>query len=147
MSLLRTRTLRTGASFVALAGVFALSLTAPIPTLPDEGEASVVRIVRERLPGWTVEHVDRSWEGAFAVVTTCADREMAFQYRPGHGLPPDAAWLQPSDSDTRERLVTISDHWRHLVWYGDPAIVATLTCQEELAGGSGETASEQSEYD
>ena len=146
MSRFARRTFRTGASFVALAGVLALSLTVPIPSLPDEGEASVVRIVRERLPGWTVQDVERSWEGAFAVVTTCADREMGFQYRPGNGLSRDAAWLHPRDGYARERLASISDHWRHLVWYGDPAIVPTLSCEEELAGGS-ETAAERSEYD
>ena len=146
MSILRRRTFRTGASFVALAGVLALSLTVPIPRIPDEGEATVVRVVRERLPGWTVEHIDRSWEGAFAVVTSCADREMGFQYRPAHGLAPEAAWLHPSDMYTRERLASISDHWRHLVWLGDPAIVPTLSCEEELAGGN-ETAGERSEYD
>jgi hypothetical protein len=146
MSILRRRTFRTGASFVALAGVLALSLTVPMPSLPDAGEASVVRVVRERLPGWTVEHIDRSWEGAFAVVTACADREMGFQYRPGHGLAPGSAWLNPNDGYTRDRLASISDHWRFLVWFGDPAIVATLSCEEELAGGS-ETAAERSDYD
>jgi hypothetical protein len=140
----RRRTFRTGASFVALAGVLALSLTVPIPSLPDEAEASVVRVVHERLPGWTVEHVDRSWEGAFVVVTACADREMGFQLRPG--MAPVSAWLHPSDTFTRERLASVSDHWRHLVWYGDPAIAATLSCEEELAGGR-EMASAPSKYD
>lgn len=140
----RNRTFRTGASFVALAGVLALSLTVPIPSLPDLGEASVVRVVRERLPGWTVEHIDRSWEGAFVVVTACADREMGFQIRPE--LSPDSAWLHPSDAFTRERLASVSDHWRHLVWYGDPAIAPTLSCEEELAGGS-EMASEPTKFD
>lgn len=140
----RSRTFRTGASFVALAGVLAVSLTVPIPSLPDEGEASVVRVLHERLPGWTVEHIDRSWENAFVVVAACADRELGFQLRPG--LAPDSGWLNPSDTFTRERLASISDHWRHLVWYGDPAIAATLSCEEELAGGS-VMASEPSEYD
>jgi hypothetical protein len=140
----RRRTFRTGASFVALAGVLALSLTVPIPSLPDQGEASVVRVVRERLPGWSVEHIDRSWENAFVVVTACADREMGFQVRPG--LAPGSAWLNPSDAFTRERLASVSDHWRELVWYGDPAIAATLSCEEELAGGS-EMASEASAFD
>ena len=146
MSISGNPTFRAGASFVALAGVLAFSLTVPIPSLPDEGEASVVRIVRERLPGWTVEHVDRSWEGAFAVVTSCADRELGFQYRPGHGLSPDDAWLNPSDTYTRERLASTSDHWRHLIWYADPAIMITLSCREELAGGS-TAGSQQSDYD
>jgi hypothetical protein len=146
MSDLRRRTFRTGASVVALAGVLALSLTAPIPSFPDEREASVARVVRERLPGWTVERIDGSWEGAYAIVTTCADREMGFQYRPGHGASQNDAWLHPSDAYTRERLASISDHWRHLVWYDDPAIIDTLSCQEELAG-SDETALDRSTYD
>src|SRR5687767_13243205 len=103
MTFLRRRTIRTGASFVALAGILALSLTVPIPSTPDEGEAAVARIVRKRLPGWTVERINRSWEGAFSVVTMCAGREMGFQYVPGHGLPPDNAWLQPNDPYARER--------------------------------------------
>jgi len=146
MRILHRRTLRTGASFVALAGILALSLTVPIPSAPDQGEAAVASIVAKRLPGWTVERINRSWEGAYSVVTVCAGREMGFQYVPGHGLPPDNAWLQPSDPYTRERLATISDHWRHLVWYEDPAIVDTLSCQEELAGGR-DTTLDQSAYD
>jgi hypothetical protein len=146
MNILRRRTIRTGASFVALAGILALSLTVPIPSAPDEGEAAVASIVGKRLPGWTVERINRSWEGAYSVVAMCAGREIGFQYVPGHGLPPDNAWLQPSDQYTRERLATISDHWRHLVWYDDPAIMDTLSCQEELAGG-GDTALDRSVYD
>jgi hypothetical protein len=146
MTILRRRTIRTGASFVALAGVLALSLTVPIPSLPDHGEAAVARIVQNRLPGWSVERIKRSWEGAYSVVTTCAGRQVGFQYVPGHGLGPNNAWLQPNDLYSRERLASISDHWRYLVWYADPAIVDTLSCKEELAGG-GDTALDRSEYD
>jgi hypothetical protein len=146
MTLLRRRTLSTGASVIALAGVLAFSLWVPIPSFPDDGEAAVVRVVRERLPGWTVEDVDRSWEGAYTVVTTCAGRQMGFHYVPGHGLPQEAAWLRPNDGYAWERLAGISDHWRHLVWYPDPIIVDTHSCQEELAGGE-ETAVEASAYD
>jgi hypothetical protein len=133
--MLHRRTIRTGASFVALAGVLSLSLTVPIPSLPDSGTAAVAEVINRRLPGWTVDRIDRSWEGAYAIVTTCAGRQLGFQYVPGHGLAPGAAWLQPNDLDARERLASISDHWRHLVWYDDPAIIDTLSCQEELAGG------------
>ena len=146
MTIHRRRTIRTGASFVALAGVLALSLTVPIPSSPDDGEAAVARVVEDRLPGWTVEHIKRSWEGAYSVVTTCAGRQMGFQYVPGHGLGPNNAWLQPNDLYSRERLATISDHWRHLVWYDDPAIVATLSCQDEIAGGN-ETSFDRAGYD
>lgn len=146
MTTLRRRTIRTGASFVALAGVLALSLTVPIPSVPDDGEAAVERVVAKRLPGWTIDRVNRSWEGAYSVVTTCAGRELGFQYVPGHGLPQENAWLQPNDPFARERLESISDHWRYLVWYDDPAIVDTLSCEEEIAGG-GETARERTQYD
>jgi hypothetical protein len=141
-----SRTWRTGASFVALAAVLALSLTVPIPSLPDVGEASVRRVVHERLPGWTVERVNRSWEGAFTVVTVCAGRQLGFQYVPGHGLPERNAWLRPNDDFARQRLASISDDWRDLVWYEDPAIVDTLSCQEELFGGD-EVARHASRYD
>lgn len=140
------RTIRTGASFVALAGVLALSLTIPIPSFPDRGEAAVVRVIGKRLPGWTVERINRSWEGAYSVVTVCAGRQVGFQYVPGHGLAPEDAWLQPTDLYSRERLASISDHWRHLVWYDEPAMVDSLSCQEELAG-RGDTALDRAEYD
>jgi hypothetical protein len=124
-----------GASFVALAGVFALSLTAPIPYLPDDGRQAVMHEVNERLPGWSVERIERSWEGAFSVVALCAGRELGFQFVPGHGLPARDAWIQPNDAFSRERLRGVSDHWRALVWYDDPAIMNTLSCHEEIAGG------------
>jgi hypothetical protein len=128
---------RAGASFLALAGILALSLTVPIPRLPDDGEAAVRGVIRERLPGWIVERVERSWEGGYSVVAVCAGRQIGFQYVPGHGLPANDAWLQPSDLYTRERLATISDDWRRLVWYDDPAIMDSLSCREEIAGGRG----------
>lgn len=132
----RRRPWQAGASFVALAGVLAISMTVPIPRLPDGDQERVTRVVRERLPGWIVERVDRTWEGAYVVVAACAGRQIGFQYVPGHGLPARDAWLQPSDAYSRERLATISDHWRALVWYDDPAIVDSLSCRDELAGGS-----------
>ena len=141
----RRRTIRTGASFVAIAGVLSLSLTVPIPSLPDGGTAAVAEVVNRRLPGWTVDRIDRSWEGAYVVVTTCAGRQLGFQYVPGHGLGPGDAWLQPNDLDARERLASISDHWRYLVWYEDPALVDTLSCQEEIAGRPAATL--DSDYD
>ena len=134
MTLLRDSRWRTGASFLALAGVFALSLSVPIPTLPDPGRQSVLREVRERLPGWKVDRLERSWEGAYTIVTSCSGREMGFQFVPGHGLPAGDAWLQPNDSFARDRLRGLSDHWRYLVWYHDPALMNTLSCHEEIAG-------------
>lgn len=137
---------RTGTSLLALAAVFALSLSIPIPSLPDNGRQAVLRVVHERLPGWSVERLERSWEGAYTVVTWCAGREMGFQFVPGHGLPAGYAWLQPSDSDARDRLRGVSDHWRYLVWYADPALMNTLSCHDEIAG-SEQTSMESSPHD
>jgi len=137
---------RSGASFLALAGAFALSLTVPIPSLPDAGRQVVIREVRERLPGWEVARIERSWEGAYTVVTECAGREIGFHFVPGHGLAAEDAWLQPTDTYSRDRLRGISDHWRHLVWYEDPALMDTLSCHEELAG-SEQTSMESMRHD
>ncbi|MGI8998555.1 MAG: hypothetical protein ACR2GO_02455 [Candidatus Limnocylindria bacterium] len=134
MNLYRNPRVRAGASLLVLAGVFALSLTVPIPSLPDGGRQAVMREVGDRLPGWSVERLDPSWEGAYTVVAFCAGRQMGFQFVPGHGLPGRDAWLQPNDEYTRERLVSLSDHWRNLVWYDDPALFNTLSCDEEIAG-------------
>lgn len=141
-----SRSWRYAASLVALVAVLVLSLTVPIPSLPDEGETSVRRVVHERLPGWTVERVNRSWEGAYTVVTVCAGRVLGFQYVPGHGLPERNAWLRPNDAYARERLASTSDDWRDLVWYDDPAIVDALSCQEELFGQDA-VARDASRYD
>ena len=89
---------RAGAPFLALAGVLAFSLTVPIPTVPDDARAAVMHAVRTRLPGWRIERLDRSWEGAYTVVTLCAGREIGFQLVPGHGLPAEDAWIQPNDA-------------------------------------------------
>ena len=146
MSLLRDSRWRSGTSLIALAAVFALSVSVPIPSLPDTGRQAVMREVNERLPGWTVERIERSWEGAFSVVTRCAGREMGFQFVPGHGLSGGSAWLQPNDSATRDRLRGVSDHWRYLVWYADPALMNTLSCHEAIAG-SEQTSMESSPHD
>ncbi|MGQ0609239.1 MAG: hypothetical protein ACT4OQ_12370 [Chloroflexota bacterium] len=146
MTILRIARWHPGASFLALAGVFALSMTIPIPSLPDGDRQAVMHEVRERLPGWSVARLDPSWEGAYTVVTLCAGREMGFQYVPGHGLPARDAWLQPNDEYTRERLLGLSDHWRHLVWYEDPALFNTLSCHEEIAGAE-QTGMDVREYD
>ncbi len=146
MFLPRHPRLRTGASFLALAGVFALSLSVPIPSPPDGGRESVLREVNERLPGWSVNRIERSWEGAYTVVTLCAGREVGFQFVPGHGLPAQNAWIQPNDAFSRDRLRSVSDHWRHLVWYENPALMNTLSCDEEIAG-SRHTSMESRPYD
>lgn len=135
MTITRLPRWRVGASFVALAGALALSLTLPIPALPDGGRTAVLHEVRARLPGWAVERLERSWEGAYTVITVCAGREVGFQFVPGHGLPAGNAWIQPNDAFSRERLTHVSDHWRYLVWYADPAIMSSLSCADEIAGG------------
>ena len=126
---------RTGAPFVALAAALAIGLATPVPSIPDDDRAAVMDAVQERLPGWSVERLEPSWEGAYTVVTMCAGRQVGFQFVPGHGLPPDDAWIQPNDGFSRDRLRGVSDHWRHLVWYDDPALMNTLSCNEEIAGG------------
>ena len=135
MNPFRKQPWRAGASFLALAGAFALSLTVPIPSLPDDGREAVMQEVNERLPGWSIRRVERSWEGAFSIVTVCAGRELGFQFVPGHGLPAEDAWIQPNDAYSRERLRSVSDHWRYLIWYDDPALMNTFSCHEEIAGG------------
>jgi len=137
MTRIRLPRWRAGVPLVALAGVLALSLTVPIPAVSDDGRDTVVHEVRTRLPGWTIQRVARSWEGGYTVVTRCAGREVGFQLIPGHGLPAEDAWVQPNDAYSRERLAAVSDHWRYLVWYDDPAVMSSLSCEEELAGGDG----------
>lgn len=123
-----------GAIIIAsLAGAFLFALTVPIPTLPDAGRAGVRAEVADRLPGWSVQRIDPSWENAYAVVTSCAGRELAFQFIPGHGLPRDDAWIHPHNSYARARLSATSDHARYLVWRGQKDDPASMGCSEGLA--------------
>lgn len=137
MSRLTRRIGRAGLLFACLAGAFAIALTAPIPSLPDAGRAAVRAEIGGRLPGWTVHRVDPSWEGAYTVVTACAGREVAFQFVPGHGLPPDDAWLQPNNDYARRHLAVTSDHQRYLLWRDEPADASALSCPDEVARGEG----------
>ncbi len=123
-----------GVGFLVLTATFALSISAPIPTVPDARRAEVLAEVSARLPGWRISQLRGSWENAYSVVTSCSGRQIGFQFVPGHGLPADDAWLQPTDDYSRDRLRALSDHWRALVWYGDPALMNTLSCSDELAG-------------
>lgn len=118
---------------LGLAGVLLGALTVPIPAASDTGREAVRREVRYRLPGWEVRRIDPSWEGAYTVVTTCAGLELGFQYVRGHGLAPDDAWIQPNDAYSRQRLRSLSDHWRYLVWYSERRQADRLSCNEELA--------------
>lgn len=116
-----------------LLAAFATALIIPIPSIPDVGRAAMHIEVSERLPGWTIQRLDPSWEGAYTVVTSCAGKQVGFQLVPGHGLPAQDAWLHPSNEYARERLSSVSDHRRYLLWRGDPADPEALSCQEELA--------------
>lgn len=133
MSRLTRRLGRAGLMFASLAGAFVFALTAPLPSLPDAGRASVRAEVSDRLPGWTVHRVDPSWEGAYTVVTTCADREVAFQFVPGHGLPQEDAWLRPTNDYARRHLAITSDHHRYLLWRDNPTDESALSCSEQVA--------------
>jgi hypothetical protein len=133
MSRLTRRIGRTWVLLASLVGAFVFALTAPIPSLPDAGRANVRAEIGDRLPGWTVHRVDPSWEGAYTVVTTCAGREVAFQFVPGHGLPQDDAWLLPNNDYARRHLAVTSDHQRYLLWRGDPVDSSALSCAEEVA--------------
>lgn len=116
-----------------LIGAFITALLVPIPTLPDVGRAAVRAEVNERLPGWTLQRLDHSWEGGYTVVTSCAGKQVGFQFVPGHGLRPEDAWIQPSNDFARARLSPLSDHRRYIVWYADPTELAVLSCHDELA--------------
>lgn len=137
---------RLGAGILTLVAAFAIAMVLPMPSLPDSGRAQVRAEVVERLPGWTVERLDPSWEGAYTVVTSCAGRDISFQFVPGHGLPASDAWLRPSDGYSRTRLDGLSDHYRYLIWYAHPRDTATLSCSEELAR-SGDTPIRERKYD
>ncbi|MEO5986543.1 MAG: hypothetical protein ABIW50_08560 [Candidatus Limnocylindria bacterium] len=137
---------RLGAGAFTVAAVFALSLNVPIPSMPDPDRARVLDEVNDHLPGWRVRQLHATWEGAYTVVTTCAGRQIGFQFVPGHGLPARDAWLQPNDEYSRDRLRALSDHWRHLVWYNAPALVNTLSCSDEIAG-TGRTSMTERRHD
>ena len=118
---------------VSLAAAFVVALTVPIPTLPDAGRAEVRAEVADRLPGWSVLRIDPTWENAYAVVTSCAGREIDFQFVPGHGLPREDAWIQPHSSYGRARLAATSDHHRYLLWRGQGVHPASMECAVNLA--------------
>jgi hypothetical protein len=128
---------RAPAVLASLLAAFLITLVAPIPVVPDAGRATVLGEVSDRLPGWKVQRLNPSWEGAYTVVTSCAGKEVAFQFVPGHGLPSEDAWLRPSNDYARERLRTVSDHYRYLLWRADPRDLDRLSCHDELARTGG----------
>jgi hypothetical protein len=136
----RRRRLPTPVALALLAVAFAAALLAPLPVAPNQARAQVVANVERRLPGWHVERARSSWEGAWSVVATCGTLHLGFQLVPGHGLRPGDAWLHPEDRYARERLGTISDSWRALIWFAEPIgpRTKTLSCRQEMARlGSG----------
>jgi hypothetical protein len=127
------RPIRISISLAILGTALAAAVALPIPTLPDSGRQTIATELSQRLPGWEVERLSPSWEGAYTVVTSCAGHRIDFQLVPGHGLGPDDAWVLPADEYAYERLTTLSDHWRHLIWFGDPAMSHELACRDLLA--------------
>jgi hypothetical protein len=121
------------AAVLALGGALAGALLIPVPTTPDPAQAAVRGEVRDRLPGWRIDRVSPSWEGAYTVVATCEGLQLGFQFVPGHGLPADDAWIQPNDAYARDRLWEVSDSRRVLVWYGERRRPQRLSCYQELA--------------
>lgn len=146
MPRIQHRPWRTPTVLATLLAAFVAALLVPIPSLPDPGRATVRAEVEERLPGWRIQRLAPSWEGGYTVVTRCAGRHVGFQFVPGHGLPADDAWIQPSNDYARERLASLSDHRRYLLWRGDPIAPASLSCRQELAR-SGATPGEQRIFD
>jgi hypothetical protein len=116
-----------------LGGVFGLALLAPMPMSHNTARAEVMATVGARLPGWNIVRTRSSWEGAWSVVAACGRQQLGFQLVPGHGLAPGDAWLHPEDEYARNRLATISDDYRTLVWLQDPIRVRSLSCSQELA--------------
>jgi hypothetical protein len=119
--------------FLALGVVLTLALTIPIPRMGDPGLSRVVGLAHERLPGWSIVRATDTWEGGYALVANCGTRQLGFQVIPGHGLPPEDAWLQANDSYAQVRLAEISDYPTYLIWRAQPVLRRTLSCHEELA--------------
>jgi len=129
----RARVIVAALSLVALTAV---ALWMPIPRVGDPGIRRVVAEVRNRLPGWSVVDATSTWEGSFAVVAACGGRQIGFQVVPGHGLPPQDAWIQPNDEFARSRLAEVSDYSTVLVWRAVRITDHTLSCRQELARSS-----------
>jgi hypothetical protein len=131
---MRTRSfVRAGAGMLALAALAAVALWVPIPRLGDAGINRIVAETRQRLPGWSIVETTDTWEGGYAVVASCGTRVIGFQVVPGHGLPPDDAWLQPNDGYASGRLAQVTDYPAFLIWRARPVLPRTLSCEEELA--------------
>ena len=121
------------AALAALVALFGVALLAPMPALPNTARAEVVATVSDRLPGWRIVRTHSSWEGAWSVVAACGSLRLGFQLVPGHGLSPGDAWLHPEDTYAKNRLASISDDTRFLVWFREPLRPRALSCRQELA--------------
>jgi len=124
--------LRRVAALLALPLLFVVAVWAPIPKVGDPGIDRVVAQVHARMPGWDVLRATDTWEGGYAVVASCGAREVGFQVVPGHGLPPNDAWLQPNDWTTRISLEQISDYPTFLIGRAQPQTDRTLGCDQQL---------------
>ena len=124
-----------------LAGLFGVALLAPMPFTQNTAQAEVIAKVENRLPGWQIVRTTPSWEGAWSVVAWCGGQQLGFQLVPGHGLRPGSAWLHPEDQYSRDRLSSISDSWRTLIWFAEPIGLRhkTLSCSQEMARLGGGT--------
>jgi hypothetical protein len=118
--------------------IFAVALWAPIPTGPNAARSQVMGQVGEHFPGWQIMRAGPSWEGAWAVVVRCGQRQVGFQLIPGHGLPAGDAWLHPDGSYSHDRLATISDDRTQLIWYLDGERARSLSCRTGLARSQAE---------
>jgi hypothetical protein len=127
------RPVHAAVAVAALLAVFGAALLVPMPTFPNAARAEVVSTISHRLPGWKVVRARASWEGAWSVVAACGSLQLGFQLVPGHGLSPGDAWLHPEDLYARDRLATISDDGRFLVWFREPIRPKSLSCRQELA--------------
>jgi hypothetical protein len=116
-----------------LAGIFSVAFLVPMPAAQNTARAEVVAHVEDRLPGWDIVRTRSSWEGAWTVVAACGTQRLGFQFVPGHGLQPGDAWLHPEDEYALNRLASISDDRRFLVWFDDPVRMRSLSCRQELA--------------
>ncbi len=125
--------LRSVAALPALPLLFLVALWAPIPKVGDPGIDRIVAQVHERMPGWDVVRATDTWEGGYAVVASCGAQEMGFQFVPGHGLPPNDAWLQPNDEYARLWLEQVSDYPTFLIWRATPQTDRILSCDGQLA--------------
>jgi len=129
----RTTRLPLPAALLLLAALFGVALLAPLPVMPDQARVAATQRVEERLPGWRIQRMLPSWEGAWTVVAICGDRHVGFQMVPGHGLGPGDAWLHPEDQYSHDRLARVSDDRTYLIWFRGETSAPSLSCRSDRA--------------